>query len=99
LKEFGNACEFYRARIISLDSLGVEKFDWAEDILYKEPTQKEITLKTSFKLQIVDAVTNNLISEVNFKSEPDAKLGLQNITEDLGLMTKNEFDNKYIGSS
>lgn len=96
MKEFGNANEFYRLRIISMDFNGVEKFDWNEDILFKEPKRKEIKTKTSYILQIIKVNVSDPIQENIFHNEEDAKHALENISDDLETMTKNEFDVKYI---
>lgn len=99
MKEFGSAREFYRARIISLDTQDVEKLDWSEEILYQQPKRKKINPKTKYKLEILEIDKNNALAKYFLKSHEDAEKKLNGIFEDINTLTKNEFDNKYLKDS
>lgn len=98
MKKYGNANEFYRARVINLTPQGVENFEWSEEILYQEPKRREVKINPSYQIQIINIDDNVLLNKKNFKSEEKAKTLLDDLKEDLEILTKAEFDEKYLNA-
>lgn len=96
MKEFGKANEYYRARLINVNSLSIEFLDWDEDILYQQPERKDIPDKESYQLQIVTVDDKGVIIKEDFKSKDEASIKLEGIIGDLTELTKKEFDDKYL---
>ena len=95
MKKFGKAKDFYRARIISFKLQDVENLDWADDILYQSPMRRDIKPKFDYQLQIISIDNSFIKRKLNFQTQDHAKEDLEQLSEDLEMLTKKEFEVKY----
>lgn len=94
-KIIGLAKDFYRARIITIQAEVPPDFDWRDDILYRSPGEYKGEVMNRYSVEVVelDSDANYIIRSV--KSRKTAERKLEKINEDLGEMTKMQFEEKY----
>jgi hypothetical protein len=95
-KTIGNASDFYRLRVMSLDTTDEVDFEWRDDILYRRPPGAVIEDEHVFRVEAVllddDDVTYPLAT---FASAEEAHEWLSDRADELDDMTKSEFEDAY----
>lgn len=93
----GNADEFWRLRITRVDTTAGLDFEWHDDILYRQPT---VSFGSEVELYHVEAVRLDDAETVmrlgTFDESGPAREVLAQAAEDLGEMTKSEFESRYL---
>jgi hypothetical protein len=79
-----------------VDDLEAPEFEWREDILWRTP---EVEPVREYELYRIEAITIDDDEEVTplglFDSTDDAYEALSTATEDLGVLTRSEFEDRY----
>jgi len=95
-KGIGSAGDYYRVRLMHVDDTDAPEFEWREDILYRSP---EVTQPPESELYRIEAVALDDDDDVTplgmFDSMDDAHEALSAATEDLGELTRSEFEDRY----
>jgi hypothetical protein len=92
----GRADDFYRLRVVRVDEGEVPDLDWREDILYRRPPADEPEEFDVWRVEAVDVDDDeNVAVLASFASAEDAHDWLETVGDDLGLMTKSEFEHTY----
>jgi hypothetical protein len=93
----GNADEFWRLRITRVDTTTGLDFEWHDDILYRQP---KVDFGNEVELYHVEAVRLDDADSVSrvgtFGTSAEARELLSQVSEDLGGMTKSEFEARYL---
>lgn len=95
-KTIGTASDFYRLRMLSVDTTDEVDFEWRDDILYRRPPGTVIEDEQVYRVEAVllddDDVTFTLCS---FGEASEAHAWMEEREEDLGEMTKSEFEDAF----
>jgi hypothetical protein len=94
-KALGMASDFYRLRLVRLDAEEAPEFEWREDILYREPPSDEPGEYAKWRVQAVLATDDSAITLRDFEGGAEAHEWLAKAEEDLGEMTRTEFETWY----
>lgn len=96
-KTIGKASDFYRLRVLSVDTTDEVDFEWRDDILYRRPPGTFIEDEAVYRVEAVllddDDVTHTLAA---FAGPEEAHEYMQEREEDLDGMTKSEFEAAYV---
>lgn len=99
-KVFGEAKDFYRVRVVTLDEEIPMDFEWRENILFIPQVNFDGETKREYLLQVVTLDSSSkIVFAQAFKSKREAGRHLKKIQEDLTELTKMEFEKKYNLSS
>lgn len=95
-KTIGSASDFYRLRVMTVDTTDEVDFEWRDDILYRRPPSTDIVDEEAYTVEAV------LLDDedVTFKLQTFADVGgahewMYAREEELGDMTKSEFEEAY----
>lgn len=95
-KAIGSASDFYRLRVMTVDTTDAVDFEWRDDILYRRPPETEIADERSHTVEAVllddEEVAFPLAS---FGDAAGAHEWLSAREDELGAMTKSEFEDAY----
>ena len=96
MRRIGAAHEYWRLRVTRLDTEAELDLEWREDLLYREPP---VDVVTAIAVWSVEAVPLNaeerLRTLATFSSRVEADDYAASVAEDLGEMTKSQFENAY----
>ncbi|MEW6189316.1 MAG: hypothetical protein AB1466_04285 [Actinomycetota bacterium] len=94
-KIFGNAKDFYRARIVRIEEETPPDFDWREDILYRSPPKYRGKVQIRYDVEIVgmDSGATHLVKSCKIREKAESEL--EKVEEDLEDLTKMQFERKY----
>ena len=99
-KTIGNASDFYRLRVMTVDTTDAVDFEWRDDILYRRPPTASIEDDEAYTVEAVllddEDVTYSLAT---FGDPSEAHAWLEEREDDLGDMTKSEFETAYLPES
>ncbi len=95
-KQFGAATDFYRVRMVHYDESDAPEFEWRDDILWRTPPVEPVG---EYEIWRVEAVLlddeESLVVLGMFDNPQDAHEALAGTEEDLGQLTKSEFEERY----
>lgn len=94
-KTFGTANEFYRARVISIEEILPSPFEWREDVLFGEGMDAQPTVKKEYQLQVVATEGDTVHTLDSYPDKRKAEVLFRRVEEDLGELTKMQFEKKY----
>ena len=93
----GNADEFWRLRVTRVDTTSGLDFEWHDDILYRQP---KVNFGDEVELYHVEAVRLDDAESVcrigTYGTSAEARELLSQASDDLGEMTKSEFEGRYL---
>jgi len=92
----GSAADFYRVRVLAIDSTEALDFEWRDDILYRRAPDAEIEEARAYTVEAVslddDEDTTILAT---FDTAEDAYRWADERTVELSELTKSDFENAY----
>ena len=95
-KGIGSAGDYYRLRLMHVDDTDSPEFDWREDILWRSP---QITPPVEYELYRIEAVSLDDSESVTplglFDSLSDAHEALETASEEIDVLTRSEFEDRY----
>ncbi|MRS12419.1 MAG: hypothetical protein EG823_05020 [Actinobacteria bacterium] len=95
-KTIGNAADFYRLRVMALDTTDEVDFEWRDDILYRRPPTTDIVDEEAYVVEAVllddEDATYRL---ARFADALEARDWMQARDDELRDMTKSEFEEAY----
>ncbi|MHB1324541.1 MAG: hypothetical protein ACYCXZ_09480 [Coriobacteriia bacterium] len=95
-KTIGKACDFYRMRVMTVDTTGEVDIEWRDDILYRRPPSTVIEVGQVHRVEAVllddDEVTFAL---AGFAAAHEAHDWMREREDDLREMTKSEFETAF----
>ncbi len=98
-KAIGNACDFYRLRVIRMDESDTPEMEWRDDILWRRPPSQHIEELDLYRVEAVSLDDDDDVTPLaTFDTPDDAADALEEAQEALGEMTKAEFEGTYFPS-
>lgn len=95
-KGIGAASDFYRVRTMHYDLLDSPDFEWRDDVLYRRPPAVVPSERESFLVQAVALDDDENVTVLGvFDNAADAHEALSTASEDLGVLTRAEFEDRY----
>jgi hypothetical protein len=92
----GDAGDFYRLRVIRLDQADVPELDWRDDVLYRRPLADSGREYDVYQVEAIDVDDEECACVLrHFETADGARDWLVTVQEDLGMMTKSEFERTY----
>ena len=98
IEGIGGADEFYRARIIEVDEIEPEPFEWRDDIFLTRNRPPRTHEHILYRVQVVQGDSDVSLTLAEVDDLPGAEALLAEVKADLGQMTKHRFDEKYLGA-
>jgi hypothetical protein len=99
-KAIGRAGDFYRLRVMAMDTTDEVDLEWRDDILYRRP---DTTLPEDAEAHSVEAVLIDdeevVVRIATFENRDDAYAWLTEREIDLNAMTRSEFEGAYFPES
>ncbi len=95
-KSIGNAADFYRLRVMTVDTTDAVDLEWRDDILYRRPPAETIVDEAAYTVEAV--LLDDEDTTFTLGSFPDrgaAHEWLKSREEDLAEMTKSEFEGAF----
>lgn len=95
-KSIGSAADFYRLRVMTVDTTDAVDLEWRDDILYRRPPAAAIVDEEAYTVEAVlldDEDTTFTLG--TFPNTAAAHEWLNAREEDLAGMTKSEFEEAY----
>ena len=95
-RSIGSAADFYRLRVLSVDTTDAVDFEWRDDILYRRPPETMIAEDAAFVVEAVTLDDEDVTYVLAAFEEPgEAHAWLADREEDLAEMTRMEFEDAY----
>jgi hypothetical protein len=95
-KGIGAAGDYYRVRLTHVDDIDAPEFEWREDILWRAPEAVPAGEYELYRVEAVELVDDAAVTPLGvFESTEDAYEALATATEDLGILTRSEFEEHY----
>lgn len=95
-KGIGSAGDFYRVRLMHVDDSDAPEFEWREDILYRSTEVKQPSENELYRIEAVALDDDDDVTPLGlFDSPDDAHEALSAADEDLGELTRSEFEERY----
>ncbi len=92
----GSAEEFYRLRLTRVDEGDAPDLEWRDDILYRRPPADEVDEHDVWRVEAVSVDDDEDVTVIGrLSSSEEAHDALETAVEDLGLMTRSEFERTY----
>lgn len=98
-KTFGTAKEFFRARVISIEEVLPSPFEWREDVLYESSGDPQPQISKEYKLQILSTEGDRVHTLRTYRDRNRAEKLYRRLEEDLHRLTKQQFEDKYVGAA
>ena len=95
-KGIGAASDYYRLRVLHVDESDEPDLQWREDILWRRPPAQHVEEYELYKVEVVALDDEDEVTVIGaFESGQDAKDALAIAEEDLGELTRSEFETRY----
>lgn len=95
-KGIGAASDYYRLRLMRLDDADAPEFEWHEDILWRNPRVKTPSEREVCRVEAVSLDDSDVVITLgSFEASRDAYEALTTAEEELRLMTRSEFEERY----
>lgn len=96
MKIIGSAAEFYRVRVVAIDTTEDLNLEWRDDVLYRRPLTEQPDEERDF---IVEAVAlddeERTITIASFEDSSEAAEWADERQMELPVMTKSDFEERY----
>jgi hypothetical protein len=95
-KAIGSAGDFYRLRVMAVDTTGAVDLEWRDDILYRRPDTTPPDDAEAYTVEAVLIDDEDVVAELaTFNRRDDAYAWLEERELDLEAMTRSEFEGAY----
>lgn len=95
-KTIGSASDFYRLRVMTVDTTDEVDFEWRDDILYRRPPSTDIVDEEAYTVEAVLLDDEDVAYALKtFAEAGEAHEWMYAREEELGDMTKSEFEGAY----
>lgn len=95
-RTIGSASDFYRLRVMTVDTTDAVDFEWREDILYRRPPSTQIVDEEAFTVEAVLLDDDDRAFPLKtFADTESAHAWLAEREDELAEMTKSEFEVAY----
>lgn len=96
MKIIGSAADFYRVRVISIDTTEDLDLEWRDDVLYRRPPSETLDEERAY---VVEAVTldarEDATTIATFDDVAEAREWARDRQEELLDLTKSDFEERY----
>lgn len=98
------ASQYYRVRLVKMDEFDDFDFDWNREIIYSGHSMKHfqgepVRLSTFWKVEIISVGDERVIKAFShIENRSDAESRYKTMQADTQLLSKLEFDAKYLAS-
>lgn len=95
-RAIGSALDFYRLRVMTVDTTDAVDFEWREDILYRRPPSTQIMDEEAYTVEAVLLDDDDVAFPLKtFGDAAAAHAWLADREDELADMTKSEFEEAY----
>ncbi len=95
-RAIGAASDFYRLRVMTVDTTDAVDFEWREDILYRRPPNADIVDDRAHTVEAVLLDDDDIAFPLKtFDDSAEARVWLEDREGELEEMTKSEFEDAY----
>lgn len=95
-KGIGAASDFYRLRLMRVDDADAPEFEWREDILWRNPAVTPPPEREICRVEAVSLDDGDVVIPLGmFEAPSDAYEALTSAEEELRLLTRSEFEERY----
>jgi len=95
-RTIGSASDFYRLRVMAVDTTDAVDFEWRDDILYRRPPSTEIVDEEAYTVEAVLLDDDDIAFPLKtFADAAGAHAWLAERELELAEMTKSEFEAAY----
>lgn len=95
-KGIGAAKDYYRLRLMRLDDAEAPEFEWREDILWRNPPASTPHEREVCRVEAVSLDDHDVVIPLGtFESTADAYEALTTAEEELDMLTRSEFEDRY----
>ncbi|MBN1192542.1 MAG: hypothetical protein JXA36_02445 [Coriobacteriia bacterium] len=95
-KAIGSASDFYRLRVMTVDTTDAVDFEWRDDILYRRPPVDSIEDEEAYNVEAVLLDDEEAVFVLKtFADSGDAHSWMEAREAELDDMTKSEFEAAY----
>jgi hypothetical protein len=92
----GAAGDYYRVRTMHLDTVDTTEFEWREDILYRRTEAAAPADGEFYKVEAVVLDNDDNVTVLGvFEDADDAHEANTAASDDLSLLTRSEFEERY----
>jgi hypothetical protein len=92
----GAASDYYRVRTMRFDTVDSPAFEWREDVLYRRPKAAVPSEVAHFRVEAVALDDDDDVTVLGeFSTPEDAHEASAAAMEDLALLTRSEFEERY----
>ncbi|MBN2841344.1 MAG: hypothetical protein JXP37_10355 [Coriobacteriia bacterium] len=96
MKVIGSAADFYRVRVVSIDTTEDLNLEWRDDVLYRRPLSEQPDEERAF---IVEAVAlddeERTVPIATFEDASEAAAWAEERQSELADLTKSDFEERY----
>lgn len=99
-KAIGSASDYYRLRVMTVDTTDAVDFEWRDDILYRRPPATDIEDGEVYAVEAILLDDEEVaVTLARFADPAEAHAWLDERIEELDDMTKSEFEAGYFPPS
>jgi len=92
----GAASDYYRLRIIHVGDTDVVDLQWRDDVLWRQQAASRAAETEKYVVQVVALADEDVaIPLATFEAPEDAHEALTSAQEDLDVLTRSEFEERY----
>ncbi len=92
----GAASDYYRVRTMRFDTVDSPAFEWRDDVLYRRHEASTPSEDAHFRVEAVALDDDDDVTVLGeFRRAEDAHEALSAASEDLALLTRSEFEERY----
>lgn len=100
MKIIGSAADFYRVRVISIDTTEDINLEWRDDVLYRRPVTEQLDEERAFMVEAVALDDEErTITIASFEDASEASAWADERQNELSDMTKSDFEERYFPKS
>lgn len=96
MKIIGSAADFYRVRVIAIDTTEELDLEWRDDVLYRRPPSQQLDEERKF---VVEAVAlddeDRAVTLATFEDGVEANAWATERQDELADLTKSDFEERY----
>ena len=92
----GNAADFWRLRIRTIDDLDEADFQWRDDILYRTPPTQHLEARERWRVEAVSVDDpERAVMLAQFDDSEEAHQAIQEAERELAGLSRSQFEERY----
>ena len=99
MRMIGQASDFWRLRVLRIESVSTPELEWRDDLMYREPPSTVLRDEEAWVLEAVSLLGESRVVRLGVYRTHDAcERQREAVADDLAVMTKSQFEERYIES-